>query len=111
MAVSNPCMQGSGSGGNGDRFAALERLVEGAQKHRSSGSSQAIRRLLLGLHNGRAWPFDMGLLRRLDGRNMADALAVLEYCARPFAPEVSTVLENGDEIMEEFAEVERDQGV
>lgn len=95
MVASNAGIQASGKGADSERFAALDRLVQGAQKHRSSGSSQAIRRLLLGMHNGRAWPFDMGLLRRLDDQNMADALEVLEYCARPFAPGVSAWLGNG----------------
>lgn len=78
---------------------ALLRLVEVAQKN--SGQPRHIRRFLLGLYNGDAWPFELNRLRNLDADLKEDALAVLRMDMSP-RREVHTYIEGGDELWREW---------
>ena len=55
---------------------ALQRLVPISLN--DTGQSQVVARFLLGLWNGRAYPFDLTELRGLDAELYADCLAVLQ---------------------------------
>ncbi|WP_299314980.1 hypothetical protein [uncultured Halomonas sp.] len=55
--------------------AALERLFNVAQNN--TGQSIRIRRFLLGLYNGAAWPMNLNDLRGLDWDLQQDVLATL----------------------------------
>lgn len=55
---------------------ALQRLVPISLD--DTGQSRVIARFLLGLWNGRAYPFDLTELRGLDSELYADCLAVLQ---------------------------------
>ena len=66
-----------------EQLAALDRVWQTAQGFHSAAKVCAT--LLLGLYNGRRFPFDLTELRRLDGHNLNDCLAVLRMDARPSA--------------------------
>jgi len=78
---------------------ALRRLVEVAQKN--SGQPRHIRRFLLSLYNGDAWPFALNRLRNLDADLQADALAVLRMDMTP-RHEVHTYIEGGEALWREW---------
>ncbi|WP_288254204.1 hypothetical protein [uncultured Hydrogenophaga sp.] len=61
-----------------DALAKLWQLGQG-----DSSGEKAAAKLLLGLYNGRRFPFDLTDLRLLDEANLARALLVLEMDARP----------------------------
>ena len=71
---------------------ALRRLAEVAWG--DSGQARIVGRFLLGLYNGRAYPFDMCRLRSLDLKLHQDCLAVLRLDYHP-AREVHEYLEDG----------------
>ena len=60
---------------------ALVRLFEVAQTH--GGQAATVRRFLLGLYNGDAWPMNLNDLRGLDPSIQADVLAVLAMDMSP----------------------------
>ena len=60
---------------------ALVRLFEVAQTQ--GGQAATVRRFLLGLYNGNAWPMNLNDLRGLDGSIQADVLAVLAMDMSP----------------------------
>lgn len=66
-----------------EQLAALVRVWKQAQEFHSGAKVCAT--LLLGLYNGRRFPFDLTELRRLDGNNLNDCLTVLRMDARPTA--------------------------
>lgn len=56
--------------------AAL-RLYTTARQHTDTGGGSTCAKLLLGLHNGARFPFDLTDLRRLDNANLAAAITVM----------------------------------
>lgn len=83
-----------------DGEAALRRLLPVAQG--DTGQSGVVARFLLGLYNGRRFPFDLTDLRRLDAGLHDDCLAVLKMDATPLQ-EVHEYLPNGGRIFEDLA--------
>ena len=84
--------------------AALARLVEVAQ--RDSGQAARVRRFLLALYNGPAWPLDLTELRGLDLELQRDALAVLALDWHG-GQEVHQYVTDGDAVFREFWQRER----
>lgn len=80
--------------------AALRRLFPVAQG--DTGQSGVVARFLLGLYNGRRFPFDLTELRRLDAELLDDCLAVLRMDATPLQ-EVHEYFPNGGRIFEGWA--------
>ncbi|MET1080285.1 MAG: hypothetical protein ABWY06_19915 [Pseudomonas sp.] len=76
-------------------LVALGRLTAVAQ--RDSGQSRVVGRFLLGLYNGRTYPFNLVELRGLDCQLFDDCLAVLRLDNEP-AMEVHEYLANGETI-------------
>lgn len=60
---------------------ALVRLWHFSQNHHSSARAAA--KLLLGLYNGRRFPFDLTDLRLFDAERLHDVLTVLQMDASP----------------------------
>jgi len=81
--------------------AALFRLLPVAMS--DTGQSSVVARFLLGLYNGRRFPFDMTELRRLDRGLIVDCLAVLEMDWLP-EMEVHQYFESGSVLFEEMAD-------
>lgn len=77
---------------------ALRRLVAIARN--DSGQAQRVRRLLLGLYNGEAFPFDLTDLRTLDREIVRDVLYVL---AMDSQPRVEIHMREGAEIVATWA--------
>ncbi|ABM21352.1 hypothetical protein [Marinobacter nauticus] len=80
---------------------ALFRLLPVAMS--DTGQSSVVTRFLLGLYNGRRFPFDMTELRRLDRALILDCLAVLEMDWLP-EMEVHRYFENGSALFEQMAD-------
>jgi len=74
---------------------ALKRLIPIAQ--RDHGQSRVLGRFLLGLYNGKAYPFDLVSLRNLDDELFDDCMTVLRMDNRPEL-EVHKYFKNGDAI-------------
>lgn len=85
-------------------LAALQRLVPVAMN--GTGQSRVIGRFLLGLYNGRGYPFDLTDLRLLDGALFDDCLALLRIDNAP-EREVHEYLADGEAV---FAELRRRYG-
>lgn len=85
-------------------LASLQRLVPVAMN--GTGQSRVVGRFLLGLYNGRGYPFDLTELRLLDGELFDDCLAVLRMDATP-EREVHEWLKDGEAV---FAELRRRYG-
>lgn len=83
---------------------ALQRLVPVAMN--GTGQSRVVGRFMLGLYNGRGYPFDLTELRLLDGELFDDCLAVLRLDNSP-EREVHEWLKDGDKV---FAELRRRYG-
>lgn len=66
-----------------EQAAALVHVWKEAQQFHSAAKVCAT--LLLGLYNGRRFPFDLTELRRLDENNLSACLKVLRMDARPMA--------------------------
>ncbi len=66
----------------GDPFEALSHFFMLATEHDHSGAGAAAR-LLLGLYNGKRFPFDLQDLRRFDDKNLRRAFALLKLDSRP----------------------------
>lgn len=80
--------------------AALVRLMPIAQG--DSDQSAVVARFLLGLYDGKRYPFDLTDFRRLDGLVFDDCLAVLQMDWQP-AAEVHTYFTDGRRIFEALA--------
>lgn len=78
---------------------AMKRLIPVAQ--RDHGASRVIGRFLLGLYNGKAYPFDLVSLRNLDDELFEDCMTVLRMDQRP-QREVHEYFKNGGEIWNDF---------
>lgn len=63
-------------------IAALVRMFHTASTQSHSGAG-VLARVLLGCYNGYRFPIDLTELRRLDNRNLEDALAVIRFDAHP----------------------------
>lgn len=70
-------------------FLQLFRL---AQRHLGTGGGDAAAKVLLGLYNGRRFPFDLTELRRLDDGNQAAAITAIATDAGHCHAEVHEVL-------------------
>ncbi len=79
---------------------ALKRLLPIAQGN--SGQCRIVAAFLLGLYNGRRFPFDMNEFRGLDTAIFDDCLTVLRMDSNP-RQEVHTYFENGGKIWEGLA--------
>jgi hypothetical protein len=80
-------------------IAALKRLLPIAQG--CTGQSGVVALFLLGLYNGRDFPFDMTQLRRLDHNLVEDCLSLLRMDSNPEF-EVHQYIENGQEIWQDL---------
>lgn len=77
--------------------AALQRLAVVA--NRDTGQSRIIARFLLGLYNGRGYPFDLTDFRSLDYALFDDCMAVLRMDANP-KQEVHLYFTDGDKMFQ-----------
>lgn len=81
---------------------ALKRLLERNLDEYGSGSF-AVKRLLLGLYNGNAYPFDLTSLRNLDSNNFNDIILVLKMNAKSCPrQEIHCYVENGADVWEKM---------
>ncbi|MCK2112460.1 MULTISPECIES: DUF7673 family protein [Pseudomonas] len=78
---------------------ALQRLVEVANQ--DSGQSQVCGRFLLALYNGKAFPFELSELRRLERSIWEDCMAVLALDQRP-KKEIHLLVKNGPAIWDKL---------
>jgi hypothetical protein len=78
---------------------ALLRLVPVAQ--RDTGQSGVVGRFLLGLYNGRRYPFDLTELRSLDSALFEHCIAVLRLDNSP-EQEVHTYIHDGEAVWEDL---------
>lgn len=83
-----------------DGVDALTRLLKVARGH--SGQCRYIASFLLGLYNGRRFPFDLTDLRCLDYELFDDCMTVLRMDYKP-AMEVHCYFKNGSAIWEQLA--------
>ena len=81
--------------------AALQRLFKVAK--RDAGQCRFIARFLLGLYNGRRFPFDLTDLRGLDDELFEDCMAVLRMDARVKRQEVHLYVEGTGKAFEQLA--------
>jgi hypothetical protein len=75
------------------QLAALRRLYELPKRHSGTSGGNAAAKLLLGLYNGRRFPFDLTDLRCFDMVNFEAAITVLRMDAPSCKAEVHTVLD------------------
>lgn len=81
---------------------ALNRLIERNINEFGSGAF-AVKKVLLGLYNGSAYPFDLTSLRNLDSNNFDDVMAVLNSNARSCPPkEIHEYLKDGAKVWQEL---------
>lgn len=73
--------------------AALRRLYEHVKAHPGTSGSNTCAKLLLGLYNGRRFPFDLTDLRALDAGLFAAAMIVIDMDARQTWCEVHVLLD------------------
>ena len=78
---------------SGQQLAALARLYSLACRHLGTGGGNAAAKLLLGLYNGRRFPYDLTDLRMFDLANLDAALTVLRMDAARTYAEVHDVLD------------------
>ncbi len=90
-------------------FEALQRLYAVAKGH--SGQCRYVACFILGLYNGRRFPFDLTDLRGLDRVLFEDCMTVLRMDARVSAREVHTYFDQGGAKFEALAEQWRVQDV
>lgn len=81
--------------------AALQRLF--AVAHRDSGQCRYTACFLLGLYNGRRFPFDLTDLRAIDDALFNDCMTVLRMDARLTRQEVHLYVEGGGKAFEQLA--------
>jgi hypothetical protein len=77
-----------------EQLDALKRLYELVKRHLGTGGGNAAASLLLGLYNGRRFPFDLTELRRFDPGNLEAALIVLRMDAERTWCEVHALLDD-----------------
>jgi hypothetical protein len=78
---------------NARELGALQRLYELPKRHIGTSGGNAAAKLLLGLYNGRRFPFDLTDLRVFDDTNFECAIAVLRMDAPRCRAEVHTVID------------------
>lgn len=76
-----------------DQLEALRRLYELPKRHVGTSGGNAAAKLLLGLYNGRRFPFDLTDLRVFDQTNFEAAMTVIRMDAPRCMAEVHTVLD------------------
>jgi hypothetical protein len=76
-----------------EQLAALRRLYELPKRHSGTGGGNAAAKFLLGLYNGRRFPFDLTDLRSFDRANFEAAITVIRMDAPSCRAEVHTVLD------------------
>lgn len=79
--------------------AALQRLAVVA--NRDTGQSKVVARFLLGLYNGRGFPFDLTDFRVLDYGLFDDCMAVMRMDANP-QQEVHMYFKDGDKMFQNW---------
>lgn len=82
-------------------FEALQRLYEIAC--RDTGQAGVVGLFLLGLYNGKRFPFDLTELRRLDDELFSDCMQVLAMDSRVTAREIHTYFDDGNLKFERMA--------
>lgn len=87
-------MSGAASRYSGTQLAALVKLFTLAERHLGTGGGNAAAKLLLGLYNGRRFPFDLTDLRRFDMGNFESAMVVLRMDALQTYAEVHVILDD-----------------
>ena len=80
---------------------ALKRLLPVAQN--DTGQSRVVARFLLGLYNGRRFPFDLTDFRLLDHALFVDCMAVLKMDSQPLK-EIHEFIDGGGAIWERLAQ-------
>ncbi len=75
------------------QLAALRRLYELPKRHIGTSGGNTAAKLLLGLYNGRRFPFDLTDLRCFDMANFEAAMTVLRMDAPACKAEVHVVLD------------------
>jgi hypothetical protein len=83
---------------------AMQRLVQVADG--DSGQSHHCRRVLLSVYNGAAWPLDPTRLRVIDRDLQEAALTLIEWSIYSF-DEPYTYLNNGERLMQRYADIEQ----
>lgn len=86
-------MSGLLSNYTNDQQIALHQLYVLAKRHLGTGGGNAAAKLLLGLYNGRRFPFDLTDLRVFDRSNLEAALTVLQMDAQRTYAEVHVVID------------------
>lgn len=81
--------------------AALRRLLPIAKGN--TGQCRHVAAFLLGLYNGRRFPFDLTDLRCVDLKIFEDCMTVLQMDFQP-AKEVHTYFQNGGQVFEQLAQ-------
>lgn len=79
---------------SGDQLASLKQLYDLAKCHLGTGGGNVAAKLLLGLYNGRRFPFDLTDLRLFDLSNLEAALTVLRMDAERTYCEVQQLLDS-----------------
>jgi hypothetical protein len=82
-----------------DAVDALSRLLE-IERAGDTGTAQTVRRLILGLENGPAWPFDLQRLHGLEDEHYADMIAVIDLASWAKVPPMHRYV--GDAMIAEF---------
>ena len=75
-----------------DQLVAIDKLYQVAKQHQGTSGGNAAAKLLLGLYNGKRFPFDLTDLRVLDAGNYAAAMVVIDMDARRTYTEVHVIL-------------------
>ena len=76
-----------------DQLASLKQMYDLAKRHLGTSSGNAAAKLLLGLYNGRRFPFDLTDLRLFDLSNLDAALIVLRLDSERTFCEVHQLLD------------------
>jgi hypothetical protein len=66
-----------------------------------------VRLFLLGLYNGRVWPFNLNLLRSIDGELQVACLELLKVDTFQPIQEIHQYIESGREVFRGFVEIEQ----
>ena len=82
-------------------LCALKRLLPIAQGY--GGQARIVTAFLLGLYNGRRFPFDLTDFRSLDYRIFCDCLLLLRMDYQP-QREIHEHIKNGGQLLEKLAE-------
>ena len=76
-----------------DQLHAIKQIYDVARVHLGTGGGNTAAKLLLGLYNGRRFPFDLTDLRVFDRSNLEAAMVVLRMDAERTWCEVHVILD------------------